>query len=238
MITSTSYSKLLDFEACKYRAKLKHIDRVPEVKSPAADRGTAIHQMAEDFVRSKITTLPVELKHFRAELEAMQRRFKAGEVSLEGEWGFDKNWAPAAWKTAWLRMKADAVIFLSKSNGVVVDYKTGRRFGNEIKHGEQVQLYAIATFILYPKLDTIDVELWYIDLDDMITQTYRRADALRYVQPFEKRLMKMCTATEFPPNPNIYTCKWCPYNPAKGGQCIYGVVDGENPMKLYRSKFG
>lgn len=238
MIKSASYSKLLDFEQCKYRAKLKHIDRIPEEKSEAADRGTRIHTAAEHFVLGKIKQLPAELIKFEAEFNALRTRYKTKQASFEGEWGFNKDWQPCDWKHAWLRMKLDAMVHLSKSHGLVIDYKTGKLFGNEIKHGEQVQLYAIAALLLHEELTTITVELWYLDIDDLVTRTFTRNEALRYLQPFEKRLLRMTTATEFPPNPNIFSCKWCPYGPAKGGQCTHGVHGVTMNMSTYRKKFG
>lgn len=238
MIKTASYSKLLDFERCKYAAKLKHIDRIPEEKSEAADRGTVIHQLAEDYVRGKLKQLPRELAKFEAEFEALRARYKAGQVSLEGEWGFDRDWQPCDWKNAWLRIKADGVVHLTRRRGVVIDYKTGKRFGNEIKHGEQVQLYAIGALLREPSLEEILVELWYLDINDLVSVHYTRNQALRYMQSFEKRLVKLTSATEFPPNPNIFSCKWCAYGPAKGNQCEYSVLAGESHVQNYRRKFG
>lgn len=238
MIKSWSYSKLLDFEQCPRRVKMKHIDRVPEEKAPAAERGTQIHQMAEDYVRGKGKSLPTELMKFVDEFEVLRRDFKLGLVSLEGEWGFDKDWMPADYKTAWLRMKGDAIHLSNKTSAVVIDYKTGRSFGNEIKHGEQVQLYAIATFIRYPNLQNITVELWYLDQDELTKKEYTRAQALRYVQPFDKRGNKLTSAKDFPANPNQFTCKWCPYGTAKGGQCDEAYAPGQNHISVYRKKFG
>jgi len=237
MIKNWSYSKLIDFEQCPLRAKMKHIDHIPEEKAPAAERGTQIHQLAEDFVCGKIKTLPNELAKFSNEFLSLRSNYKLKNVSLEGEWGFDRNWMPTNYKTAWLRMKGDAILFRA-NHAIVIDYKTGQKWGNEIKHGEQVQLYAIATFIRQPELKNITVELWYLDKDDITQQTYSRNQALRYVQPFTKRAENMITSKEFPPNPNVFTCKWCPYGPNKGGQCEYGVAEGHNPMSEYRRKFG
>lgn len=238
MITSVSYSKLLDFEQCPYRCKLKYVDRIPEEQHPAAERGTMIHQLAEDYVRGKIKKCPVELKHFADEIEVLRSEFKSNKVSLEGEWGFDKDWMPTDYKTAWLRMKADATYFMSKTHAVTIDHKTGQSYGNEIKHSEQVLLYAIATFIRNPDLENITVELWYVDKDEMIQKTYTLAQALRMVQTFDKRMKKVTSAKSFPANPNIFTCKWCAFGPAKGGQCEYGVAPGQSPITLYRRKFG
>ena len=162
-----------------------------------------------------------------------------GNVSLEGDWGFDKNWEVTDYKSAWLRMKADLVYFPSKTHAIVVDHKSGGSWGKEVTHGEQVQLYCIATLLRYPLLQSVRGELWYLDKDELTYKTYTRAEALRYLQPMDKRMKRVTSATEFPANPNIFTCKYCSYGPAKGGQCPVGVLSvGETSMKQYRRKFG
>lgn len=237
-IKSWSYSRLLDYEACPLRAKMKYVDRIPEVKGEAAERGTAIHLQAEDYVNGKTKKFPTTLAKFADEFHVLRDKFVAKQVSLEGEWGFASDWTPTEYKGAWLRVKGDAVVDLTPTSALVIDYKTGRKDGNEIKHGEQVQLYAIATLIRQPALKSVDVELWYLDKDEVTHKTYKRAEALRYIQPFDRRANKMIAATTFPANPSIHTCKWCPYSPAKGGQCAYGVGAGDSPLKAYRAKFG
>lgn len=237
MIHSWSYSKLIDFEQCPYRVKLRYVDKVPGTKAPAAERGTAIHQMAEDYVRSKLKDLPLELRHFKDDFAALKASFKHEAVHLEGEWGFDKEWMPATYKGAWLRMKADAVFYANPTKATVIDYKTGKSYGNELKHGEQTQLYAIATFIRNPKLEEIITELWYLDRDELSAKTYRREEALRYVQPFNKRAHALTSCKDFAPRANQFTCTRCDYGPAKGGQCEFGVREGETPIQTYRRKF-
>ena len=238
MIKSASYSKLTDFEACPYKTKLKHVDRIPEEKAPAAERGTMIHQFAEDFVLGKLAVLPEELKKFSDEFSVLRTQYVDGKVSLEGEWGFDKEWAVTDYKTAWLRMKLDARVHTSPSTAVVVDYKTGKRYGNEIKHGEQTLLYGIAEILREPQITNVTVELWYLDVDEIHSQTFDRKQILKYLPQFEKRLLALTNATKFPPRPNIFSCKWCPFGPAKGGQCEFGVLPGDTDMKQYRRKFG
>lgn len=237
---SWSYSKLLDFEQCAYRYRLKHIDRVPEEKHEAADRGTAIHTMAENFVLGKIKSVPTELLKFSDDFIALRTRYKERLVSLEGEWGFNKDWIPAPYKTAWLRMKADAVAFNNvKSEAIVIDYKTGRRFGNEIKHGEQVQLYALATAIRVPSVKRVRVELWYLDKDELTSVDYTRTQAISFVKPFGKRAARIDAAHDknaFPPNPNAFSCQFCPYGPNKGRQCEHGVTASMS-ISDYRKKF-
>lgn len=231
-IKAWSYSRLVDFEQCKLRAKLKYIDRIPEPARPlppgktehANDRGTRIHDAGERFVRGGVELIP-ELKAFETEFHDLRNKYKHGMVSLEGEWAVNKDWEPVAWgdKDAWARIKLDAFVRLSKTHAVVIDYKTGKKFGNEIKHAEQTQLYQLAAFLRYPELETMDVELWYTDQDDLTHMKYTRSQGMRFFQNFNQRGIAMTSAEEFPPSPNVFACKWCPYGPRGTGDCDKGV---------------
>jgi hypothetical protein len=231
-IKTWSYSRLVDFEQCKLRAKLKYIDRIPEPDRElplgktehANDRGTRIHEAAERFVRGEAELIP-ELKAFSAEFHDLRDKYKQGLVSLEGEWAVNKDWEPVAWndRDAWARIKLDAFVRMSKTHAVVIDYKTGKKFGNEIKHAEQTQLYQLAAFLRYPELELIDVELWYTDQDELTHTRYSRTQGMRFFQNFNQRGIAMTTAVEFPPSPNVFACKWCPYGPRGTGDCDKGV---------------
>lgn len=229
-IPTWSFSRIQDFEQCKFRAYLKYTMKIPEPERPlppgktehANDRGTRIHDAGERFARGGIELIP-ELQKFKPEFERLKALYATGNVSLEGEWAMDRSWEPVAWASsdAWLRLKLDALVFLSPTEAVAIDYKTGKRYGNEVKHNEQLQLYQLVTFLRYPKLETIHVELWYLDVDELVTVTYTRNQGLRFRRSFENRGNAMTTCTEFPPNPNIFSCKYCPY---KGTEhCDKGV---------------
>lgn len=238
-IKSWSYSRLLDFESCPQRARFKYIDKVPDIQGEAAERGTRIHQLAEDFVRGKIKKLPAELIKFSDEFSALRTRYIEKVVSLEGEWGFDKDWNVSDYRSAWVRIKLDARVAKTKKHSIVVDYKTGKRFGNEIKHGEQVVLYGLAELLREPHVEIVDVELWYLDVDVLISTRFTREQLMRFLPGFEKRGIKVTSATTFPANPSIHNCKWCAYGPAKGGQCKEGVnSDGTFNVTDYRKKYG
>ncbi len=232
MIKTWSHSRLVEFESCAYRSKLKIVDKIPEPERPlppgktehAHDRGTRIHEACELYVRGQ-GPLPAEAEKFRDEFEALSRLFAGGKVSLEGEWGFDRNWAPCDYygKEVWTRIKCDAVVFLSRTRAVVIDYKTGKRYGNEIKHGEQTQLYALGLSIKVPELTTIDTELWYLDLDDLHHDQKDTQAWARHRKSWEARGHRMTSAKAFPPNPNKYSCQYCPY---KDGICEYAYKPG------------
>lgn len=229
-IISWSHSKLVDFDRCRLAAKLKHIDRIPEPERElppgktehANDRGTRIHDAAEQYVRGKGPFIP-EMKEFKAEFDHLKHLFKLGIVSLEGEWGMDRNWAPTDWRSAWHRSKLDALVLCSPEEAVVIDYKSGRRIFNEVKHAEQLQLYQLNTFLRFPTLEVVHAELWYLDAKELTSVTYTRDQGMRFLRAWDQRGKKITSNKEWPANPNIHSCQYCPYGPWGTGHCTVGV---------------
>lgn len=127
------------------------------------------------------------------------------------------------WQPPWLRLKLDALVMHDETTATVIDYKTGRKHGNEIKHAEQLQLYQLAAFMRYPKLETVYAELWYLDQDEDTSQKFSRALGLRYREKFTTRGNALVSCEDFPPNPNRFTCKWCMYGSWGSGDCHVGV---------------
>jgi RecB family exonuclease len=227
---SWSFSRLGDFEKCKRMYKIKHLDKVPEPERPlppgktehANDRGSRVHDCAEHYVSGKAPAVS-EMKKFATEFEHLRRLYPSGIVTLEQEWGHDREWDIAPWNSAWLRLKLDALVRASDIEAVVIDYKTGRKFGNEVKHAQQLQLYALSTFLRFPELEIVHAELWYLDVDDITSQTFTRDQALRFRRAFNNRGTALTDCSSWPANPNKFSCQWCPYGPDGTGHCPEGV---------------
>lgn len=273
MITSWSHSKLVEFDKCKYRTFLLHVKRVPEPPRElrpgqtehANERGSRIHDEAERFVRGQLKELPYELRSFEQEFLRLRELFRQGIVSVEGNWGFNRDWTPMPWEgewqllieepqlaspprkvkelpkwgksgeiisyrqmlhqwhPCWHRSKLDAIVLVSEYEAVIIDYKTGKKFGNEVKHGEQLQLYALDAIMRYPKLETVTVELWYPDVNELTTVTYTRDQVLRFRKSFQRRGEDITSCTEWPANPNIFVCRYCDYGST--GDCKVSAKD-------------
>lgn len=242
-INQWSPSKLKTFAECKFRFQLQYGQKIPEPERPlppgktehANDRGTRIHNSAEDFVRGKGPFIP-EMAQFKTEFDSIKKLYspnKDSKVVLEGEWAHDKNWEPVEWRSdkAWMRCKLDALVLLSPIEAVVIDYKSGKKFGNEMSHASQTQTYQLATFLRYPKLEVVHTELWYLDLGEMTQNTFTRDQGLRYKPSITRNGNAVTDCVEFPPNPNIFSCRFCPYStrpatdrvPAGTGHCTVGV---------------
>lgn len=224
-VKAWSYSALKVFEECPYRTYISRVKGVKEPSGPAADRGTQIHQLAEDYVNGTIGELPKELKKFKDEFEELRELFIDAKVELEGEWGFDLDWAPVGWmqKETWARIKLDALVQEDETSARVIDYKTGKKWGNEIAHGQQGLLYAIGTFFRYPQIEFVQTEFWYLDKGETTKKSYTREQAMVFAPGFHSRAIKMTTETEFSPTPSKDSCRWCSFRQGDEPECQWGV---------------
>jgi RecB family exonuclease len=229
-IKTWSFSSLKKFEQCPHSQYLKRVVRLA-VPKPAEDsplvRGLAIHKEAEDFVNGTLPKLPTSLRKLEGEFLALRDLFNDGIVTLEEQWGFDKDWTPCGyldWGTVWFQCALDAAVYHDKTTATVIDHKTGKSFGNEVSHGQQGQLYAIALMVRNPELEGITVEFWYTDEGKIKRKSYSRKLLTPIMASFTKRGVKMTTETQFKPKPNKMNCKYCDFGIANGnGMCEFGV---------------
>ncbi len=226
-IKSWSFSVLMDFETCNYRAFLKSVRRLKQKENEFSSRGNHIHKLAEDFVNGEIEGLPNELIKFEKEFdEIMGRKANGDQILVEQEWAFTETWEPTQWRgsSAWARIKADLCAFESQKSVLIVDHKTGKKFGNELKHGQQLQFYVVSAFLMYPELEYVEAELWYLDHGIKTVKRYTRDEAMVFLPRWEERAIKMTTTTEFIPSPSKNNCLWCPYGRANGtGDCEWAA---------------
>jgi len=234
LIPQWSYSRLKDFEKCPYMVWLKagekrdqsHMDRT------AMDRGTMIHTEAEEFVNGK-GDFTKHLSKFADYFADLKTGYENGTVILEEDWGFDKDWQPCGYwdKEVWCRMKLDNFIVHATNEknetitATATDYKSGKKFGNEVAHNQQGQLYVLGSFLKYPSLEACSTDFKYLDHGiSSKPKTYSRSKAMKFLKPWTDRALALTEATEFKPKANKITCKWCPFGPQNGdGSCDWGV---------------
>lgn len=227
-----SFSRLLDFEKCPAMAFDKYVSKRPEpatINRTHADRGTAVHKAAEAYVQGEAQELDPLLAKFSESIEEFKELYAAGKVEIEQEWAFNLNWEPTDWfaKDTWVRIKLDVFVHHSETFGEVVDYKTGKRFGNEVKHSQQGLLYAIAAFLRYSELERVRIRFLYTDEGkESPPREYDRATVMRVLPSWDDRGRKFSFAKEWPHKPNAINCRFCPWSPNNGGDdsCPVGVV--------------
>jgi RecB family exonuclease len=231
-ITSWSFSRYRDYVQCPAKAKFKHVDKLKEPSNAAMERGTAIHKLAEDFVKGVLKKLPPELNAFKEDFtrEAKLYKSKQWPVFVEDSWTLKADWTETQWNDwaeAWLRVKLDYAEFTECGTLVVVDHKTGKqRPDDEAAYVEQLQLYALAGLILVREAQRVKPMLRYLDEGTIFPPVdedpliYERADLDKLKKLWLKKTKKMLADTRFDPTPNA-KCRWCHFRKSNGGPCQY-----------------
>jgi hypothetical protein len=216
--TAWSYSRLQDWEACPFSAKLKHLDKIPTPAHPAMARGSEIHKTCEKYTAGEIKKLPEDLGRFGAEFDELRKGRR--RLRTEMQLGLDRSWEVTEWfgRSTWCRIVVDALFEFLPERWRLIDYKTGKV---NPAHKDQLSLYAIGGFALAPKgVDAIATELWYLDQGEQVDQTFARSDVPKLKTAWEKRAKPMLADVTFKPTPGD-ACRWCHFAKAKGGQCKF-----------------
>lgn len=230
-VTSWSFSRYSDYRRCPLMFKLKHLDKIQEPKNAAMERGSQIHELAEQYIKGVLPAkLPSELKAFEATFKRLRTLFKkrTAGIVVEDDWAFRKDWSQTQWNDwtgCWLRVKLDNADNEDPDVLVIRDWKTGK-FREELneEYVEQLELYALCGLLLYPHVKEVHPFLAYLDADVIYPDpdaptVYTRADLPRLQKAWEKRVAPMFADKRFAPRPHD-KCRFCFYGQsgiAKGG---------------------
>lgn len=221
LVPTWSFSTLKSFETCPYRVYLSKVEKAQEPQGNAAARGNIVHAAAEAFVRGEVDELVTELSLFEPAIRTLREQYEAGEVEIEGEWGFTTDWEPCDWSddALWGKMKLDVFHRDAEDSARVIDYKTGKRKGNEIKHTDQGMFYTVGTMMKYPEIQYVQAEFWYTDLGERMVKTYTRQHITALLPRIEARAYALTNCHNFEPVPSSHNCRWCPHK--ETGVCQY-----------------
>lgn len=220
-VAAWSFSRLMGYENCPYSTYLKKVMKAPDPSGPAAERGTRIHEHIENYIQCEHDDIKglrldrgmkaVDLTPFLPLIERLRTGYEQDKVEVEGDWGFTRDWQQTGFfaPDVWARVKLDAIEFDSPTSATAFDWKSGRKFGNELKHNQQGMVYAIASFLRYPELEFVETSFEYLDQNERMTNKYTRSRAMLLKPMWDKRANRLTTATEFPPKPSMHACKWC-----------------------------
>lgn len=202
-----SYSSLTSFENCPRRFYLTRISK--EVSDPpgeAAQWGNEVHKALELSV-GKGYGLGARFAQFQPVVDKL--RAAEGRKHAELKFGVTEAIAPTGFfdKSVWFRGVIDLLLLRNKS-AIAIDYKLGK-----VKtDGDQLKLFAGATFAMHPYVQTVHTKYLWLSADQATGKTFHRADAPRIWESFQPRVARMVQAQELDrwhPNPSGL-CRWCP----------------------------
>lgn len=224
-------------------AFLKYVEKRPEpptIDRTHADRGVAVHLAAESYVKGEAQQLDPLLGKFEDDINKYREAYVKGEVEVEEEWAFDLNWLPTGWfdKDCWLRTKLDLFVKWPDDAWEVVDWKTGKLYGNEVKHAQQGLLYAITAFMRNSDMEHVRIRFVYTDEGKATERTHDRATVMRMLPSWDERARKFTFSTTWPVKPNAVNCRFCPFGPNNGGDdsCPAGIEVSQTKSKSRSSR--
>jgi hypothetical protein len=211
--TSWSYSAWAKYDKCPKLYDAVYNKGVREKESPASARGENIHNKAEQLLLGNIRGMPNELKHFDHEFKQLKKASAKPELEL----ALDKNWKPVEFHDpkVWVRGKLDAGVALGTITPAVVDFKTGKKYDS---HEDQAEIYALMCFFNFPETQYLQVEFWYLDLDDSTIFNYTHKDVPWFQKKWKDNATRMLNGKSYPPKPGKH-CDWCHIRSDKGGTC-------------------
>lgn len=232
LVKSWSFSRWMDYRSCPAKFKYKHLDKLPEPGSPAMERGSAIHKLAEDYTKGVLKKLPKELALFKDQFADLK---KQKVKMVEESWAFTKDWTITRWNdwdNCWLRVKLDVAYHNIEYNALVpIDHKTGKF--REEKNDEyvlQLDLYGVASMVQVPTVDVVSPRLWYLDEGRVYPDPEKPDEAEIEFFPkqvkemkktWEDRVKPMFMDRTFKPTPSERGCRYCHYRKSNGGPCKF-----------------
>lgn len=210
--TRHSYSSISTYEECPAKYSYSYIQNIPWPSSPAMERGTLLHQMAEDYMNNKVDAIPFELRKISRELK--QYREHGGRA--EAVWLVDENWRPVENQSL---AKIKAIVDVHRIDGDILhlsDYKSGREYPS---HRSQLELYSLVGLSKYSECKRAESSAVYIDggfsgSDGSII----RAMTPKLQDKWSTKIYRIENDSSFIANPGS-GCRWCPYRKSVGGPC-------------------
>lgn len=248
-ITSWSYSRWNLWDQCGYKAKLKFLEKRPEPSSTPMERGNAVHQAVEYYLKGITLRLPATIEYLEEgkkvkkpidfNAKALNNIYKVARdmrkkdpksVFIEDTWAFRDDWSETRWDDwagCWLRVKIDCALITEKDGHVIVkihDWKTGRfRKNDELGYATQLDLYALSALTRYKDAKSVTVVPSLVYIDEGVEhspRTYTLADLKPLKKEWEMRVKPMLRDTKFPPKPNRW-CGFCTFRQSNGGPCKF-----------------
>ena len=208
-----SYSRYSTWKKCPALLKFQMEATEPAPSHPAAQRGTDLHAVIEQYLLGK-GKLPLELDYYRPFFDHIRNEGAQPEVPLS----VDSEWRPIGWDDPgrWWRGILDCVVE-TEDECYIFDWKTGNEYGD---HRDQREIYAAAKFSHdseYPEITVIHV---YLDKKQNTVSRFTPEDIPAIQRGWTVRIEEMFNDKRMAPNPGFY-CRTCHFRRDNGGPCHF-----------------
>ncbi len=226
---SFSYSRWSDWRKCPAMFKYKHVDKIDTgPPGPALIKGREVHDNIANWLKRPTGDMPSVLsKNFKTLGNALAE-LPSQCMEVEKQMSFDNEAKPVSWfspdsytRFIWDVLVTDQPRSTDVTKVTAVDWKTGRPYGS---YDDQMQIFSIPAFWTYPKLETFDAALLYLDTGDDKDFSISREMFYDVVERTWVNNIRMMEAdVSYVPTPSKDACVFCDFGPKKLGLCAVGV---------------
>ena len=221
-ITAWSFSRWQKWVTCPRSAYYAFVQRLPEPKSDAMQRGTDAHAEAASILTGEEIIPDILKPDWVGKLHAI-REDSGGDIEAELQMAFTQKWEQTEWfgKAAWCRVILDGLVMRPEGADVVIhEHKTGKRRDS---HYTQATLYAAAASVLAPDRE-VRVQFNYLDepaASGTKVEFFPIETAAKAKVAWTTRVEPMLNDTIYPTRTGPL-CRWCHYRKSNGGPCEKG----------------
>ena len=212
-----SYSRLSTYEDCPKQYWYSYVENMPGFRpqSPAASRGSAIHDLGERYLKGELKIYPPEFQKVSGHAMLLKRMGAQAELKL----AVTDKWEPCDYKdpNAYLRGIID-ILYPEDKHIHIQDWKTGQVYPG---HPVQMENYVAIAAAHFPEATHFITRLVYIDQGIVTPPKTTEVHRLKPIRMLmDGRIKNAEDDTIFPTTPGA-GCKWCEYAKKYGGPCQY-----------------
>jgi hypothetical protein len=212
-----SYSRLSTYDTCPkqydyaYRQRLKGF-RPP---SPAADRGSNIHEKGERYLKGELKMYPFEFQKVSTHLMVLKAKHAKSEEKL----AVKEDWSPCDYDDPNTYFRAIIDVLYTEEPKIcnIEDFKTGQVYDS---HAIQLSDYVAVVAAHHPDYE-YRTRLIYVDQGIVTKPKITTADRVKPIRiMLDGRIKNAEDDTIFPTRAGPH-CKWCDYSRRYGGPCQF-----------------
>ena len=223
-----SFSQWEAYNQCPAKWKFQSVLKLPrKPPGPAAFRGLQMHKTVEKFIEGEHGTegLHEDIKPKYIPILVEFREHTNGDRYVEKKLAFDHEWYPCSPRSEYAACVAvlDAVRFTKKTgadSGLlhIGEWKSGKP---KDTHRDQRSLYAMFGMRNW-HADRVEVTTHYLEGTSESQRLILESESgfQKLKNQWQSRIDTMHNDQMCAPRPGFH-CRWCDYNKADGGPCIF-----------------
>jgi len=221
--TPYSASKIKKFIECPRLFKYKYVDKikVPFVPRIAFEKGNFFHYALEKYPAPQVKPFNFNLSkrsdiiEYGKQLKTILNTPEIKELLTTDERNVREQWLNIMDTSGRIKVingKIDYLRFISESEMEIIDWKTGKQWGNDATlEDPQILIYVIWAFKTYPEINRIRTSYYYIERDEKVSYTFERE---KDYEPLKQKIFNLINSIESEENfvkTEHRFCHYCDY---------------------------